>query len=1735
MRLATHSSWTRLASALGLLMLFNSAAWAGTVEFTRITTVQNHVDVRLAVNDATAFETLTVQIDDQPPSEYAASAIHDQRVRIPIERLEAHAVQVVLTVHNAGLPSETTERQLDYTPLPPGSRVELTLEPDSVKITEGNTTFEVTCTSPNITWPPVIVKVGNLTFEGVGVVTITLASSAMGPITGSCAGRGARDSLRLPNPNATPTPDFNDPDGTLFVPNAEGPSWPTGLLVLAVLAVLAVPRRACKTALLLSVAVACDSDSPTGTPIAGPGSAQFVIHSLGAGPQNTQPIFPLHHQPASATDTRTALRVGDAVHHTLATTGGADYATLIENEHGVFLVPSMPEAQPTPLLIAPKSVRVGMRWTSTMPLSFSPGRLAKPKRGSQWQHEIAAMLETGGRRSWLMHAVGPEVLDYLKERVGYYAQRSIVFEEGVGPLGPITLVRPFYYEIASNEQNASSSDQSPKGTLRTTQRLQLTPDAIHAAALVPTDLPVLTPELINGGAPIGEESIVEDVSIAEHPDEGVVLRWLGYGPPGFYNNGSGIGPNGESAGAAPGHYMNRVRHCATVVSPTATIEPSQDTSEHTECAHAMTSFIDQAGAFHEPRNGLRGGVLAAIKLTGGAGYHFTDQAWALFNGPNGSLRGLWFKGVDRADRGSLGLADWGPPGPTDGAFSLLTVPTEAFYSYGNPFQNLGDLRLESRAFLIEPTPDTGLRVVLRGDRGRVFASSQLSPTHQSAAHRLGPFMPRGSASRRGESQRMLSVTAQGLVQETQWRGTLERHTLAQLALPPEHTPMRIVVLEGNDAFLFTVVGSTQEPDYSPFIRQTPGDTYLWRVTLPEPKANPQPDPLAELTRAETNLHDRAARYCPAATLGASTVRVQAAVEQWSSVIDPACKIVVHDAAGPNALREPSPLARAEIVYRDYGRIAAPPPVTEGFAHEPAADQIEGICAKMPQGRFCEHHNVEAFGFGHAKRLAQFEYGDAHAVHGRGIWQITQLCDSPDATPVPEVQGQCGAPCCEAAVFATREGEAVYSVPPGPTGLMMNGRDGGALYGETWQVRTDGVETELPARTVRRQAFSDGLRCTPTVDCERTDGIVVTFAALADIARAEFASAALVDSARPNIIAEGMSTDGIHVSVLLDNAEFVEEQTLGFALFDPRTDEVSVVILGPDGFPDFAPLPDLGTWRVVADVDTSGELLVMLDFRTRDFRATGMVLRTEGDTLIEYDYPESDTPNFPETRYPNSLDSGWLVERGPIVQLSALIERTRHQPAEPVPAMCVPMSESCNGADDDCDGVIDNDPDENTTIDESCSSLNRPGTCVDGACQSDCAPGYTSCDASPDCETLLGTVTDCGGCDDPCGAGEACTDGACHCPGGGNVGSDAHCGTCGDACDDDAYCDDGACIIPPDRVEVGQQAACVGRAGALFCFGKNDLVPSGAGLYVPPTRVEGFNQVTDFALSGGHACLIDDGQVFCWGSATLGRTGNDGDARSPRQVVLPGLNAPAVRVGVGAAHSCALAGGDVYCWGDNSTGQLGTNTPGGPDPVAATDHGDVVHVSVGEQHTCYLRENGDVHCFGRATNGELGADTGGATAPRLYPISGDEVLATGAFTFVRAGDTWHGSGNAAYGQLGDTPAPGRVFDPVEIPELAGATDLHIEQTHCFIGPDALIRCGGRNDSGELGDGTTGPNNQDVPDVTHAALGPVRSLGGYSATRPSFCAITETHDLLCWGDGALHGGPQPVLEPTELLLP
>ncbi len=101
-------------------------------------------------------------------------------------------------------------------------------------------------------------------------------------------------------------------------------------------------------------------------------------------------------------------------------------------------------------------------------------------------------------------------------------------------------------------------------------------------------------------------------------------------------------------------------------------------------------------------------------------------------------------------------------------------------------------------------------------------------------------------------------------------------------------------------------------------------------------------------------------------------------------------------------------------------------------------------------------------------------------------------------------------------------------------------------------------------------------------------------------------------------------------------------------------------------------------------------------------------------------------------------------------------------APPGPGSCVNPTEICNGLDDDCDGTIDNEPD----ADASCSLPDASAICVSGACVvGTCAAGFGDCDglSATGCETSTTTTTDCGACGQTCAPVNAAT---ASCAGGG---------------------------------------------------------------------------------------------------------------------------------------------------------------------------------------------------------------------------------------------------------------------------------------------------------------------------------------------------------------------------------
>ena len=128
------------------------------------------------------------------------------------------------------------------------------------------------------------------------------------------------------------------------------------------------------------------------------------------------------------------------------------------------------------------------------------------------------------------------------------------------------------------------------------------------------------------------------------------------------------------------------------------------------------------------------------------------------------------------------------------------------------------------------------------------------------------------------------------------------------------------------------------------------------------------------------------------------------------------------------------------------------------------------------------------------------------------------------------------------------------------------------------------------------------------------------------------------------------------------------------------------------------------------------------------------------------------------------------------------------------------------------------------------------------------------------------------------------------------------------------------------------------------------------------------------------------------------------------------------------------------------------------------------LAVGSQHSCVLVEGGEVWCWGYATDGALGAGPG----------------------------------------ITSTELPVRAA----LPRPAIALDAGFEGT-CAITDDGTAWCWGRNESGEVGDGTT-ENRFEPTQVTGLA----RPAVGISRGHDHACAVLDDGSGWCWGDNTVN---------------
>jgi alpha-tubulin suppressor-like RCC1 family protein len=291
----------------------------------------------------------------------------------------------------------------------------------------------------------------------------------------------------------------------------------------------------------------------------------------------------------------------------------------------------------------------------------------------------------------------------------------------------------------------------------------------------------------------------------------------------------------------------------------------------------------------------------------------------------------------------------------------------------------------------------------------------------------------------------------------------------------------------------------------------------------------------------------------------------------------------------------------------------------------------------------------------------------------------------------------------------------------------------------------------------------------------------------------------------------------------------------------------------------------------------------------------------------------------------------------------------------------------------------------------------------------------------------------------------------------------------------------------------------------------------------------------------HACaILDNGDLKCWGGNYFGSLGDGAntDTNAPSSTAIDlGTGRTAVAVSAGAYHTCAiLDNGDLKCWGHNGNGQLGdgSNTNTNAPSSTAIDLGTgrtAVAVSAGDWHTCAILDNDDLKCWGANLPGQLGDGTNTDTnAPSSTSID----LGTGRTAVAVSSGNQHTCaildngdlkcwGLDDYGQLGDggstntnTSAPSSTA----IDLGSGRTAVAVSAGHsttCVILDNGDIKCWGRDNAGQLGDG--GSNiDTNAPSSTAIDLGSGRTAVALSVATSFTCAILDNGEAKCWGQDA-----------------
>ena len=366
---------------------------------------------------------------------------------------------------------------------------------------------------------------------------------------------------------------------------------------------------------------------------------------------------------------------------------------------------------------------------------------------------------------------------------------------------------------------------------------------------------------------------------------------------------------------------------------------------------------------------------------------------------------------------------------------------------------------------------------------------------------------------------------------------------------------------------------------------------------------------------------------------------------------------------------------------------------------------------------------------------------------------------------------------------------------------------------------------------------------------------------------------------------------------------------------------------------------------------------------------------------------------------------------------------------------------------------------------------------------------------------------------------------------------------------------------------------------LYCWGSNLHGRLGAGINGGSLTVSVPGKLADplkgktikyvDARSGLVCAIAEDGNGYCWGgdSYAYGRVGNgSSSSNSPAAVSTSGvLSGKTLQtIAVGDSSVCSLASdGKAYCWGTG--GGSGSKSPNAVNFTGVLAGKSAVQLANGNgSNYCVIASDQKVYCWtypaaptALSTSGALlGKDIASIKGDRGYCVldiaqalycwtgtvqtvssTGDLVgktvkeietvdLTNGTCVIGSDDKAYCWGTTNTYGQLGNGSTPGSSV-PVAVTTsgvLAGKAIKKItsspamgSSTMCALTADGKVYCWGRNNYGQLGNGSTTDSSVPVAVNTSGVLAgkTIKDIihGGTYAS----CAIDTQGEMYCWGYG------------------